>query len=244
MTDTAMAGTFRLADVFSKTVAIYRRRFAPFIILTVIASIPNYLVLLAIGGLAGKGEAASYGAYAGFALADGVTQLLSCGAVMYGVVQDLRGRAFSAADSIRIALRRLLPVLGVAICMMLAVLLGFALLVIPGLMLNCMFYVSMPACVAEQAGVFASLSRSRRLTKGYRWQAFGTILVMMVGGWVLGLTAETVSSPAGQTGILISDAAARVIINSFNGVLASVFYYKLRAAKEGVDIDKIASVFD
>jgi hypothetical protein len=244
MTDIAAAGTFRLADVFSKSVAIYSRRFSPFIILTMIASIPNFLVLLAIAPLTDDGDAVSYGANVGLAVADGATQLLSSGAVMFGVVQELRGRTFSAADSIRIVLRRLLPMLGLAICMIVTVLLGIAAVVVPGFILNCMFYVAMPVCVAEETGVFASMARSRRLTKGYRWQAFGVILLTLVGGLALGLIADTVFAVIGRTGTLIADAAARVIINSFTGVLDSVFYYELRVAKEGVDIDKIASVFD
>jgi hypothetical protein len=49
MTDIAMdAGTFRLADVFSKAFAIYGRRFVPFTILTVIASIPDYIVVITL----------------------------------------------------------------------------------------------------------------------------------------------------------------------------------------------------
>ena len=31
---------------------------------------------------------------------------------------------------------------------------------------------------------------------------------------------------------------------AFSAVVAAVFYYELRVAKDGVDIDKIASVFD
>ena len=245
MTDVAMeAGTFRLADVFSKAFAIYRRRFAPFITLTIIASIPNFLVLFTIVPLMGGKDFATSGASMGLVLADGVTQMLSTGAVMHGVVQELRGRAFSAADSIRTVLRRFLPVLGLAICLILAVDLGMALLIIPGIIVNCVFAVSMPACIAERAGVFASMSRSRNLTKGHRWQTFGLVLVVMVGGYALGMISSTVFAPIGQTGILISYAAVRVIISSFNGVLASVCYYELRVAKEGVDIDKLASVFD
>jgi hypothetical protein len=49
MTDITMAGTFRLADVFSKSIAIYSRHFVPFIILTIIAYSPYYVILVAAG---------------------------------------------------------------------------------------------------------------------------------------------------------------------------------------------------
>jgi hypothetical protein len=240
-----MAGTFRLADVFSKAIAIYGRRFVPFIILTIIASIPNYLALFAIGVPTGRPDPASFGvARVGLGLVDFATKSLVSGAVMYGVVQDLRGRTFSVADSIQIAWRRFLPLLGLAICTTLAIGFGLIVLLVPGITFACMYYVSTPVCVAERAGVFASMSRSSFLTKGHRWQVFGTFLLILVGGLALGSIVGLVFALTGRVGLLISTQALGAIVSSFNGVLVSVFYYELRVAKEGIDIDKIASVFD
>jgi hypothetical protein len=245
MTDIAMAGTFRLADVFGKAVAIYGRRFVPFIILTVIASIPDYIVLWAIGIPSERPDVASFTpGRIGLNLVELGTRSLASGAVIYGVIQDLRGRTFSVADSIQIALGRFLPMLGVASCTTIAIALGSVLLVVPGIILACMYYVAMPACVAERVGVFASMSRSSFLTKGYRWQVLGTFLLILVAGIVLGAILGMVFVLTGRIGLLISTQALGAIISSFNGVLVSVFYYELRVAREGIDIDKIASVFD
>ena len=185
MTDAAMAvpGAFRLGDVFSKALTIYGRRFGPFIILTVIANIPQYAILFVVDaptvGSFGIGRAV-------IPLVNLLCSSLASGAVIYGVVQDLRGRSFSVADSLQIALNRLLPMVGVAICTTILIGLATILLIVPGLMVACAFYVSMPACVAEQAGVFESMARSRFLTKGCRWQVFGLSLLILVGGIVLG----------------------------------------------------------
>jgi len=165
MTDIAMeAGTFRLADVFSKSIAIYSRRFVPFIILTVIASIPNYVAIFAIGIPDGRLDpAASFStARVALGLLDFATKSLVSGAVIYGVVQELRGRAFSVGDSIQIALRRLLPMLGVAICTAIAIGVGMVLLIVPGLILACMYFVSMPvskACPAAASSPKAVAGR-------------------------------------------------------------------------------------
>jgi hypothetical protein len=80
------------------------------------------------------------------------------------------------------------------------------------------------------------------LTKGYRWQC--SYLLFLAGGAVVDVIVETVFAFTGRIGTLISNEAVGAIISSFNGVLLSVFYYELRVAKEGIDIDKIASVFD
>jgi hypothetical protein len=245
MTDITMAGAFRLADVFSKTTAIYGRRFVPFIILTLIASIPNYVALLAIGIPDVKTDPSAFvEARVGLGLLDFITKSLASGAVMYGVVQELRGRPFSVGDSIQIAFRRLLPMIGVAICTTIVIILGTLLLLVPGIIAACMYYVAMPACIAEQAGVFRSMSRSRFLTKGHRWQVFGTFVLIFIASIVFIAILGAIFALTGQAGVLISTQALGVIIGSFNGVLVSVFYYELRVTKEGVDIDKIASIFD
>jgi hypothetical protein len=238
MTDIAMAGTFRLADVFGKAFTIYGRRFLPFIALTVIASIPSYIALFVFPSRQpGVGMV-------GVILVQFVTRSLASGAVIYGVVQDLRGRTFSVADSILIAVGRLLPMLGAAICAALAIVFGCILLIVPGIMWACMFYVAIPACVAERAGVFESLSRSRFLTKGYRWQVFGTFLLVAAAGLVVGPIVGIGLAFTGLIGTLIGIQVLQAIISAFNGVLIGVFYYELRVAREGIDIDKIASVFD
>jgi hypothetical protein len=253
MADTAVAGTFRLADVFSKSVAIYSRRFLQFIILTVIASIPNYLALLLIRVPTTRTEFASIAtARVSLTLIDIATKSLASGAVMYGVVQELRGRTFSVGDSILVALRRFLPMVGVAICTTIVIALGIVLLIIPGIMFACMYYVASPVCVAEQAGVFTSMSRSSFLTKGHRWQVFGIFLLLLAGGLALGaiLTGTLIWTATrgfvwgSTTGVLITRLALSAIIGAFNGVLMGVLYYELRVDKEGVDIDKIAGVFD
>jgi hypothetical protein len=247
MTDIAMeVGTFRLADVFSKAFAIYGRRFVPFIILMIIASIPNFIAVFALGMPAtGRGTPPSFGvAQVVLTLVDVATKSLAGGAVIYGVVQELRGRAFSVGDCVQVALGRLMPILGIAIVATIAIGLGMALLLVPGLILACMYFVAQPVCVAERLGVFESMGRSSFLTKGHRWQIFGTLLLLVVAGVVLGGIIVAIAAFTGPVGLLVSTQALGVIIGSFNGVLISVFYYELRVAKEGVDIEKIASVFD
>jgi len=251
MTDIAMPGTLRLADVFGKSFAIYARRFVPFIILTVISSIPNYIAIFALGtpGFGSPADAFSAGVARGIlTLMEFVTRSLVSGAVMYGVIQELRGRAFSVGGSLRIALDRFLPMLGVGISTAILIGLGSVLLIVPGLILTCMYYVSMPACVAENTGVSKSMSRSSFLTKGYRWQVFGTFLLMLVAGIIISLIIRAiiggVFSLGGRSAFLLATQVAGAIFGAFNGVLVSVFYYELRVAKEGVDIEKIAGVFD
>lgn len=240
MTD-ATAGTFRLGDVFSKAIAIFGRRFVPFVILTIIAEIPQYLTLIAL-------ETSAVDPLSGWRVASVFVNLIcspiATGAVVYGVIQELRGRTFSLGESIQVALQRLLPMIGLAICVGLLTGLATILLIVPGLMVACRYYVAMPACIAEQTGVFDSMSRSAFLTKGYRWQVLGMFLLVLLGGLIVGAIFGLVFAVTGKVGLQIVTQAVAAVVGAFNGVLVGVFYYQLRVAKEGVDIDRIASVFD
>jgi len=107
----------------------------------------------------------------------------------------------------------------------------------------CMWYVSLPACITEHIGVGASMSRSRFLTRGYRWQVLGTnLLIGTVGASLLVFIPSTPSGIA-QGGGQVWQFSSYAIVDALYGVVACVFYYELRLAKEGVDL-KIAGVFD
>jgi hypothetical protein len=123
--------------------------------------------------------------------------------------------------------------------------LGFLLLIVPGVILMVMWYVAVPACVLEKTGPVRSLGRSRELTKGYRWKVFGLILLVYVLS-ILGnaFGALLANTAAGMWGAAIAQLIWQGIAAGFGSVLIAVVYYYLRVAKEGVDVDQIAAVFD
>ncbi len=281
MSDIATAGTFRLAGVFSKAFSIYGRRIVPFIIIAVLGQIPNYILLFTLGATPRVGEDTAITIFrVGILQLNVVTAFLAMGAMAYGVIQEFRGQTFSVGDSIVAALRRILPVLGFLLIYYAVVIVGggvlgagaaaialglghasptlvvaivVAVAVIPISVAVCMFFLVMPVCVVEKAGVFTSMSRSRFLTKGHRWQVFGTFL--LIGGASFGLMAilsvasgrgfvEVASGAGPLIGVTIAYYVLGTFISAFFGVVTGVFYYDLRVAKEGVDINKIGGVFD
>jgi hypothetical protein len=111
-------------------------------------------------------------------------------------------------------------------------------------MVICAFFVGAPVCVAEKAGVGASLSRSRFLTRGYRGQIFGAyFLIAILGGFNSEIAARATSA-VGEIGATIAGYGVQAIFGAFLAVLAAVLYYQLRVAKEGIELAKIASVFE
>jgi len=61
-------------------------------------------------------------------------------------------------------------VIGVALLEMLAIVGGFLLLVVPGIIVSLMLMVAVPVAIIERPGVMASLKRSAALTKGIKGQ--------------------------------------------------------------------------
>lgn len=277
MTDIVMPASFRLAGAFGKSVAIYGRRFVPFVVVTMIASIPGLILSVAV--LVGGGTSlASSGASMAVAFLNAAATLFASGAVMYCVVEELRGRVSSLACSLRFLLQRLLPLLGVAMLTAIAMAWGVLMLplwshvgealhgtlehLLPGIEVAavvdtislalgivvlllpwCVFCLSMPVCLAEGAGVLASLSRSRRLTRGHRGKVFATLLVFTLAVLVLHSAFAGVLASTGDIGTLLVNAALGVVDSSVYGVLAGVLYYEIMLAKDAVDA-RFARVFD
>ena len=123
MTITAgVEGTFRLGDVFSKAIRVFGRHIIAFFLLAVLANLPAYLVRLGVVQLATATPPATLlfpfrVLLINYASAP-VTMIcwaIANGAMTYGVVQDLRGRTMSIAQASAIAVRRFLPLIGIAI---------------------------------------------------------------------------------------------------------------------------------
>jgi hypothetical protein len=242
---------------------VFSRNVIAFFLLAALANIPAFVMSLASRFLVAPSVVFSFIGWL-IILEKFVFWMVANGAITYGVVQDLRDGTVSIAPAIAIAARRFLPLIGVGISIFLAgsglfpiILIGvsisddFQFLIYPAIIItiivSCMYYVAAPVCIAEQVGVRASLSRSRFLTKGHRLQILGAITLIVVVdaiadsaiAVVFGLNGEGTWPPA-----LIVSFVLEAFSAAFSAVVAAVFYYELRVAKDGVDIDKIASVFD
>jgi hypothetical protein len=247
MVDPSMAvsgqgrGDFRVGDVFSKSFEIFGRHVFAFLILALLSNILVFLYLFGlIHGVFTAGRAAP--AIAGVLALLG--SLIANGAIIYGVVQKLRNQDFSVGRSLQIGLSSMFPILGVSIVFGLAAGIGLVLLVVPGVIVFCMFYVALPACVVERPGVFGSLSRSAFLTKGFRWQIFGIMVVLVLANLVVEYLAGLLLASAGLYVTVFGPLVLSTVVSAFSAVINGVIYYQLRVAKEGVDIETIARVFD
>jgi MFS family permease len=238
----AAEGEFRIGQVFSRSLTLLSRNFLTFFVVTAVAALPNVLITQSVSREPGNANV-GWLAVAGF-LAIALSTL-SQAIVLYGAFQDMRGRPVNLGESLRVALSRLLSIIGLAFCVSIGVFVGALLLIFPGFILLTMWFVATPVCVVEGLGPLSSMGRSSVLTKGHRWKIFGMVLLVLLGA---GVVSAVVGAVLGLTGSVVLVALGSLIWSGVWGAFYAIFvvvtYHDLRVAKEGIDIHQIASVFD
>lgn len=227
-----------------------------FVLVTGIAGLPSLLIQHAAPDTLGN----TY-ADVGMALLAMIVTLgawtLSQAMVLYGAFQVMRGRPIDLAGAARIGSRRVFSVLGLAIAVSVLCALAMLLFVVPGVILYLVWFVATPVCVVERLGVFRSMGRSAELTKGHCWSLFGLqlaiLIPVMIIGSIVSAVAPAILGAAGASALSASlDTTLGQIVSlvwsaiwtAFYAILIAVTYHDLRVAKEGVDTEQIAAVFE
>jgi hypothetical protein len=131
-------------------------------------------------------------------------------------------------------LRSATPVIGqlilVGIVAAIGIVIGFVLIIIPGLILITIWAVAAPVVVLERPGVFAALGRSRELVRGNGWQVFGVIFVLFFVVLFVSSGIEIAADAAGTAAGLIARVVVGVLTGPISALAAAVLYFELRRA--------------
>jgi hypothetical protein len=205
---------------------VLRRNLAGFVLLAALVTLPNYLVA------AVRGDHFLWSIVA--AIVSGMLFYLAQGFIGYAAYQDMIGRPVGAGDSLRAAIDRFFPLLGLAGWLSLAVGIGFVLLIVPGVLFMVMWSVAVPACVVEGIAPAASMRRSAALTKGHRWSLFLLLLFLFIAVEI-GLAAldRVLAMAGGGAAAAFGSWVGKALVAAFQAVLATAIYHELRAAEEG-----------
>ncbi len=256
MTAIGMDATRRLdlAQVIRRAFGVIGKQLPSFAIVGGVAvALPQALLGLGQGGMAGEGFNWTSGllmlvGWIGAVIGACVVQAM----VVQATVADLGGRTTSLADGVRFGLRLVLPLFALSMVTSVGLGIGFLLLLVPGLILMTLWAVAAPVLIIEQKGVFASLQRSRDLTRNHRWPIFGLIVVVILAyflifaviGLIVALTGGgSVVEPTSTFGAIGSGIGSAIGSVVAAAGLASI-YYELRSIKEGASPQELASVFD
>ncbi len=241
---------FRIGDVFERAFSIFSRNFVLFVALSAIATLPYVFIFWTQPQLmtptpGAPPQTPQVGPILIPIFVGAALQLLSYAVIMNGAFQDMRGRKPQIGESLRSGFGRILPILGIAICYEIGITVGLILLIVPGLIWAVAWSLAVPVCVLEKLGPIKSLGRSARLTKGHRWKLFGLGLLFFIGSAIVGgILAVVGSAVGGLIGSVLVRYVWQAVYVAFGSILAAVIYHDLRVAKDGVDTDQIAAVFD
>jgi hypothetical protein len=234
-----------LADVgqlMSESFTILKQRFWT---LVGISLLPSVLMLLAIAlvaaGAIGSGflltnlfNTTGSGQIIGYVIGIGLLIVLIFLALIYIQVwgQTALLYAIRGADE-RIGVReaykrgshKVFAFLGTSVVMFLAVLGGYMLILIPGIIMALSLYMASYSVIDKDLTGMQALRYSYYYTKGYRWAMFGRILVVAVLFGIIYIIS-LLTSFLGQEVQLIS-AIVIGVISFIYGIFMAIYYYRL-----------------
>jgi hypothetical protein len=250
MTDLSLPATrfsereFRVGEAMNKAMQTLSRNVLPFSIVTGVAALPSILLFDRNAADFDTDGATMAILFVVGMLLTFVLHGLSQAIVLNAAFEDMRGRPVDMMASFRAGWRRFLPVILVTLLGGLLTGLAAFALIFPAFMVMCMWYVATPACVVERLGPVKSLSRSSDLTRGSRWRIFGMVIVVgIIGAMGTGMV-EAIGQGAGPLIGSVAKVIWQALLGAYDAILVVVTYHDLRVAKEGVDTDQIAAVFE
>jgi hypothetical protein len=139
-------------------------------------------------------------------------------------------------------LRAASPVLGqlilVGILAGIGEVIGFILLIIPGLFLLTIWSVAAPVVVLERPGAVRALGRSRELVRGNGWQVFGVIILLFVGVGVVTEVIYVIASSAGTAVGLVVRVVIGILTAPISALAVAVLYFELHGRGTGAVPDQ------
>ena len=177
---------------------------------------------------------------------------LLCGSVLQAAlvrssILDLSGRPADVGGSLTAALALLPALIGLTVLTSIILIVGFILLIVPGIIFYVIFSVAVPVLVEERPGIIGSLERSVALTRGSRWQVFGVLVVYILFYMAISMVLGVVGGVAGQQSLVAQLFVSTVIGVAgtlvFAALLASL-YVELRTVKEGATTESLAAIFE
>jgi hypothetical protein len=150
-------------------------------------------------------------------------------------VSDVRdGRAdLSTSETFEQVYPKLGTIIVTGILLGLAIAIGLALLIVPGLFLLTIWIAVIPAIVLEDRGIGESFGRSRELVRGHGWNTFGVIILTFLLLIGIGIVVGIVLTPfADWLAGLIQQFVSTTLVTPFVATIWTLVYYRLKGQEE------------
>jgi hypothetical protein len=239
------------AETFRETFNLYFDNFKPLFLIALISSIPVILVSRDFNVDATLNEAEQQvmmlRALFWFLIFIAVNTMST--ALMIEFISKKYLKQHQTFDRyIKNVLPFILPIMGLAIVGAIMVGLGLFLFVIPGVYFALALSVSSQVLIVERKRVFQSIQRSFDLTRGYKTEIFGYLLVLFLISFAIGLLSGQLLNllenmqVSSQLQLLI-EHLVQVLIAPIGACLFILVYFNLRIEKEGFTREHLENQF-
>lgn len=242
-------------DVISPMLAVYRKHFTLIGILVLVTTVPQALLQYGVIDATGSGPVSVAGNNSGavaFAVAAGAllwlltiaAAALLSGSLVYAVVDVQRAGAASAGACLARGLKALPKVFLVSLLYAAVTVVGYIMLIVPGIIFSLMFAVCVPAAIVEGLGPVDSLKRSHELTKGNKGLIFVTFflwgLLVTVLGWVVAWSFANGGNLGLLPTLLLQTAVLGMLNSSVHVLTVYIYLGLLRERRSGFQGDAFA----
>ncbi len=237
-----MLGQPTTGSLLSRTFALFGAGAVPFLTIVTLVQSPWIVYYLFSGTLASPV----------LSLTDSAVNLVSTlilgplgsAALVFGVFRSLRGQSVTVGECFRVGFSRLLPVLFASILIGLAVIGGVLLCLIPGIVVACGLFISIPALVVEELSPIEAMRRSWELTQGSKVPVFLISLLLALPGLFVGFMSGLTLDGSSGTPWMWAGLPVTIFVGTLQGIAMGVTYHDIRLFREGLGEDELAAVFD
>jgi hypothetical protein len=218
-----------VARVFERIFDIYRDQFT----LLVGAALVLFLPISILNGIVYSGDTSLLGVLLVLALGTVATYWFQ-GMVVEAAKDILDGRRDHTIGSlVRSATPVILPLFLAGVLVGIAFLIGFVLLIVPGLIVLTFTAVVAPVIVVERAGVIDAVRRSIDLVRGHALQVFGVILVIFLLKFIVGAVIQAIANGVSDSFVSYSlaDLIGQLIVAPLSALAAAVVFFELKAMR-------------
>jgi hypothetical protein len=232
-----------IGEIIDTSFRVLRSHFVPLVGISAIVNVPVSVGQALVGQQAEGGSPASVPALAiglGLLSFTFVAPIVSA-AVTSMVGEVYVGRAAKIGEAFRVALRMVLPLIGTSLLAGLAMMVGFLLLIVPGVWLGLGLIALTPVMVIERSFGMKAIERSLELLSGNRGRAF---LLYLLVGILMTVLSTTFALLAGAAPVLggIASGLASSVTGAFLAVVSVTLYFEIRSRKEAFEIDQLAEM--
>jgi hypothetical protein len=270
--DLAELGVVTVGDLLSTSARAVGARFPQFVGIALVVMLPA--IVLSVGanewlhaarqrmtedpdavGVLGQLAAAGFGL--GVVALQLVLQFLAQAALMYATVEHMAGRRAGVGQALAGGFASAGTVIALAVLNTIAIALATFACVLPGVILTCVLFVSVPAAVTERLGPIEAMQRSAELTAGHRLTIFLALLVLALvwgsfacfGGMGFTLAGGPgAASLSSSLALRVAGYAVQWGLSLFIAIrqaaLAAVFNARVRGIRDRLDVDEIARLFE